>query len=65
MQNFSHLLNNIRQSHGRDEDDKLTVHKETAPRTIYIADLPKTVTYLEISEYFEQNVGSCMIKINR
>lgn len=33
--------------------------------TIFLADLPKSITYLELSEYFQQNVGACQIKITR
>ena len=70
MQNFSKIFEITNAaaaglSGGSDFDNRVYVSPENAARTIYLADLPKSVSYLELSEYFEQNVGPCMIAIKR
>ena len=38
---------------------------DNAHKMIYVADLPKTTGYLDLSDYFEKNVGPCQICIKR
>ena len=44
---------------------KTQLMAKNAQRTIYLADLPKNITYIELSEFFEQNIGPCKITIKR
>ena len=46
-------------------DNQVFITAENAARTIYLADLPKSITYLDLSEFFEQKVGPCQITIKR
>lgn len=67
MQNFTQLFEITKaaaHSH-KDFDNQVYITAENAARTIYLADLPKSITYLELSEYFEANVGPCQITIKR
>ncbi len=66
MQNFTQLFEITKAaSHAKDFDNQVYITAENAARTIYIADLPKSITYLDLSEYFETNVGPCSITIKR
>ena len=67
MQNFSDLLlmNSARVSGGKGDYDRLYISSDNMPRTIYVADLPKSITYLELSEFFEKNIGTCALTIKR
>ena len=38
---------------------------ENTHKIIYIADLPKYTSYLDLSDFYERNVGPCMICIKR
>jgi polyadenylate-binding protein len=38
---------------------------ENTHKIIYISDLPKTTSYLDLSEFYERHVGPCMICIKR
>ena len=38
---------------------------ENAHRMIFISDLPRTTAYLDLSDYYEKNVGPCQICIKR
>ena len=38
---------------------------ESQVLTVYIADLPRTTSYLDLSEIFEKGVGPCSIQIKR
>lgn len=38
---------------------------DNAHKMIYVADLPKTTGYLDLSDYFEKHVGPCQICIKR
>lgn len=50
---------------GNDFDNRVFVTQENAARTIYLSDLPRTVSYIELAEFFESKVGPCMISIKR
>jgi hypothetical protein len=69
MQNFTELLMmNQNASKGGYKDlhqTSLFITSDNAPRTVYVADLPKSITYLELSEFFEKNIGTCQIAIKR
>ena len=71
MQNFSKIfeLTNAAAasglSTGNDYDNRVYITAENAARTIYLADLPKSASYIELSEFFENQVGPCMIAIKR
>ena len=47
------------------EDTKIYVSAENANRTIYLADLPRNTSYMDISEFYESKIGSCQIMIKR
>ena len=38
---------------------------DNAHKMIYVADLPKTTGYLDLSDFFEKNIGPCQICIKR
>ena len=50
---------------GGDYDARIYVSPENANRTLYLADLPRNTSYMDVSEYFENRVGSCQIIIKR
>jgi hypothetical protein len=52
-------------SSGQDHENTVYITAENAQRTIFVADLPKSITYLDLSEFFEQNIGPCNINIKR
>jgi RNA recognition motif-containing protein len=52
-------------SYDHSSDHQVYITAENAQRTIYVGDLPKSITYLDLSEFFEQNVGPCNITIKR
>jgi hypothetical protein len=33
--------------------------------TLYLADLPRNTSYLDLAEIFEKNIGACTISIKR
>lgn len=39
----------------------LYVSQESASRTIFLADLPRNTSYIDLSEYFEKLIGPCVI----
>lgn len=65
MDGLSKLVEMTKGSSLSDYDTKLYVSAENAARTIYLADLPRNTSYLDISEFFESRVGSCLIAIKR
>ena len=70
MQNFSKIFEMTQSAAqgligGSDFENRVYITQENAARTIYLADLPKSVSYMELSEFFEQQVGPCMIAIKR
>jgi len=70
MQNFSQLFEITKAAAAATNthdtySDQVYVTEENKARTLYIADLPKSITLLDLSEFFEQNVGPCTICIKR
>ncbi len=68
MQNFSQLIDITRNHNGgatHENENTVFITAENALRTLYIADLPKSITYVELSDFFEQNIGPCNITIKR
>lgn len=69
MQNFSQLYEITKAAASSNTvtelDNQVYITSENAPRTIYVADLPRSITYLDLSEFFEQNIGPCSITIKR
>lgn len=67
MQNLTQLFDLTKTANNsRNEfDNQVHITSENACRTIYIADLPKSITYLDLSEFFEEKVGPCSISIKR
>ena len=50
---------------GGEYDSRIYVSAENANRTIYLADLPRNTSYMDLSEFYEQRIGSCQIAIKR
>lgn len=50
-----------------ENENNVYISTENANRTIYLADLPKGTSYLEIADYFESkaDITSCQIQIKR
>ena len=48
-----------------DSESRIYVSAENANRTIYLADLPRNTSYMDLSEYYESRVGSCQIIVKR
>jgi hypothetical protein len=76
MQSTSGLSNNftklieaaalISNPGGQDDTSvNFSVDPASASRTIFLADLPRSTSYLDISSYFEEKVGPCVIAIKR
>jgi hypothetical protein len=59
------LTNAVRGNSGPDNENTVFITAENAQRTLYVADLPKSITYLDLSEFFEQNIGPCNLTIKR
>ena len=68
MQNFSQLFEfskAVNVASAFDTENNVYITAENAQRTLYVADLPKSITYLDLSEFYEQNIGPCNISIKR
>lgn len=67
MENLSKLIELTKgaSSSKIDFENRLYVSSENAKRTIFLADLPRSTTYLDLSEYFERKAGPCLIAIKR
>ena len=65
MDHLSKLVELTKGTSMSDYDSRIYVSAENANRTIYLADLPRTTSYMDISDYFESRVGSCQIAIKR
>lgn len=63
MQNISKLLEYT--SKVGPEDTQVYINPETASKTVFVADLPRTTTYCDLAEIFEKNIGPCLIAIKR
>lgn len=46
-------------------DNRVQVTSENARRTIFLADLPRSTSYIDLIDYFETKVGPCTIDIKR
>jgi hypothetical protein len=46
-------------------DFRASTAQDNAHRMIYIADLPRHTSYLDISDFYEKNIGPCQICIKR
>lgn len=42
-----------------------TSSNENTHKMIYVCDLPKTTSYLELADFYEKNVGPCQVNIKR
>ena len=38
---------------------------ENSHKMIYISDLPRTTSYLDVADFYEKNIGPCQICIKR
>ena len=65
MDNLSKLVELTKGSSLNEAESRIYVSAENAGRTIYLADLPRTISYMDISNFFETNVGPCLIQIKR
>ena len=61
MENLSKLieLTKSASTSNIDFENRLYVSRENARKTLFLADLPRTTSYLDLSEFFEQKVGPC------
>mmetsp|Transcript_10141 Transcript_10141/g.13770 ORF Transcript_10141/g.13770 Transcript_10141/m.13770 type:complete len:131 (+) Transcript_10141:45-437(+) len=65
MDHLSKLVELTKGTSVSDYDSRIYVSAENANRTIYLADLPRNTSYMDLSDYFESRVGSCQIAIKR
>ena len=65
MDQLSKLVELTKGSSLSEYDSRIYVSAENANRTIYLADLPRNTSYMDLSEYYEQRIGSCQIAIKR
>jgi|LakMenE01Jun11ns_1017448.scaffolds.fasta_scaffold8920079_1 hypothetical protein len=56
MENLSKLIELTKSANASniDFENRLYVSSENARKTIFLADLPRTTSYLDLSEFFEQ-----------
>ena len=61
MENLSKLieLTKSASTSNIDFENRLYVSSENARKTVFLADLPRTTSYLDLSEFFEHKVGPC------
>ena len=59
MEHLSKLVEITKGSSLNDVDSRIYVSAENANRTIYLADLPRNTSYMDINEFYESRVGSC------
>ena len=65
MDNLTKLVELTKGSSLSEYDNRIYVSAENANRTIYLADLPRNTSYMDLSDFFESRVGSCQIAIKR
>ena len=65
MDNFQRLIEFSKGSNLADYESRIYVSAENANRTIYVADLPRNTSYMDLSNFYESNIGSCQIAIKR
>ena len=59
MDQLSKLVELTKGSSISDYDSRIYVSAENANRTIYLADLPRNTSYMDLSEFYEHSIGSC------
>lgn len=65
MDQISKLVELTKGTSMSEYDSRIYVSAENANRTIYLADLPRNTSYMDLSDFFESRVGSCQIAIKR
>lgn len=65
MDNLTKLVELTKGTSMSDFESRIYVSAENANRTIYLADLPRNTSYMDLSDYYESRVGSCQIAIKR
>ena len=65
MDHLSKLVELTKGTSLSDYDSRIYVSAENANRTIYLADLPRNTSYMDLSDFYESRVGSCQIVIKR
>ena len=59
MDQLSKLVELTKGSSISDYDSRIYVSAENANRTIYLADLLRNTSYMDLSEFYEHSIGSC------
>ena len=65
MHHITKLVELTKGSSLSDYDSRIYVSAENANRTIYLADLPRNTSYMDLSEFYESRIGACQIAIKR
>ena len=65
MDNLTKLVELTKGTSMSDFESRIYVSAENANRTVYLADLPRNTSYMDLSDYYETRVGSCQIAIKR
>ena len=65
MDNLTKLVELTKGTSMSDFESRIYVSAENANRTVYLADLPRNTSYMDLSDYYESRVGSCQIAIKR
>ena len=65
MDQLSKLVELTKGTSLSEHDSRIYVSAENANRTIYLADLPRNTSYMDLSEFYEHRIGSCQIAIKR
>lgn len=65
MDNLTKLVELTKGTSMSDFESRIYVSAENANRTVYVADLPRNTSYMDLSDYYESRVGSCQIAIKR
>jgi hypothetical protein len=59
------VFNQLPNSFNNDESKPLQIPSDRYHNTVYVSDLPKTTSYMDMSEIFEKKVGPCTITMKR
>jgi len=65
MDKLSSLLNFQNKNDADMDPNRIYITADSAPQTIFLADLPRQTSYNDISELFEKEIGPCNISIKR
>ena len=57
MDQMNRMLDFARNPYPAELDSKIFFSHDNANRTVFLADLPKGTSYIEISDFFENKVG--------